>query len=74
MKINKHDKFKVIEEIFFGGKRAIAENLSYKKAVNTAIACNKSCDVYTNYYVLPNNIESNLISDYDKRINIYLNK
>lgn len=64
-KIDKSGKFKVIEEVFFGGKCCIAENLSYKKA---KIMAGPTYDVYTWRYILPNDISSDLIFDYDYRV------
>lgn len=67
----KQDKFKIMEEIFFGGKCAVLNNLPFNKAKSLAKLYNMQADVYTQYYVLPETVSSYLVYDTDKRVNIY---
>ena len=74
MKTNKSvegNKFKIMEEVFFGGKRPVLNNLSLEKAKSLAKLYDMQADVYTQYYVLPENVSSDLIYDTDKRVEIY---
>lgn len=64
--IDKTGIFKVMREIFLGGKDCIKDNLSYEDAVS--FVKEADVDVYTFLYVLPTNVSSKLIYDYDERV------
>ena len=59
-------RFKVMEEMFFGGKICIGSNLSFDEA--RKIENDYDGDCYSSRYVLYNDVPSNLIYDYPHRI------